>query len=227
MIVEPVAILTQITRDLEEGRASDVADCILDNLANEIVDEVHLFVIDKTEPFMEALSTPETSVDFKLRAIANNPKVRLNHHGKTPTFSEYFNYANERLADRIAVVSSPDIAFDGTVMLLGKIDLSDYFVCLSRDNGTGGPGASVSQDAWIFRAPLKKLDVSWPIGTLGGDNRIAYLAWKAGYAVINPCRSILAKCKNTIHANRWHGDRINGPYLEVHPIGIESVRIKS
>lgn len=217
-------LLTQASALAPEKRLNDVVESLIDNMGNALIDEVHIFASDPAEAFMEAVASPKTPATAKLRAVLNGPKVRINHHGGDPNFSAYFRHASAQPSGSTIIIASQDVAFDGTLASLLSLNLNPYFVCLSRDMGKASPAAGVSQDAWIFRLPLKKFDADWPIGTLGGDNKLACLAWKAGYVVINPAFSINARCRNTAHHNRWGGCRLDGPYLDVHPIGLESVR---
>eukprot|EP00697_Spironema_sp_BW2_P001966 gnl/Spiro4/12637_TR6682_c0_g2_i1.p3 gnl/Spiro4/12637_TR6682_c0_g2~~gnl/Spiro4/12637_TR6682_c0_g2_i1.p3 ORF type:complete len:109 (+),score=0.73 gnl/Spiro4/12637_TR6682_c0_g2_i1:617-943(+) len=98
--------------------------------------------------------------------------------------------------------------------------------CLSRHDVTADGSlvfpaniAPISQDSWIFLAPLPFVDCDFQLGKPGCDNRIAFEFQRAGLRVSNPCLSIV--CKH-LHAsairNYVHGaDTIIGQYLPVPP----------
>lgn len=77
--------------------------------------------------------------------------------------------------------------------------------------------SSISQDSWIFRAPLPEdIDADYYFGWLGCDNRIAYEMKAKNWHVINPslkliCRHVHATEKrNYTQENRVPGQYVRG-----------------
>lgn len=81
-----------------------------------------------------------------------------------------------------------------------------------------------SQDAWIFRGPIKKLvKQDFPLGFWGTDNRLAYELQKVGYRISNPSLSIV-----TVHVHeneernhtRTEKNTVPPPYLQLKPTSL-------
>lgn len=121
----------------------------------------------------------------------------------------YFAYQSH-YSDAL-VLSRYDVAEDGTAALWAHCD---------------------SSDTWIVFGSVPAMDIPWPLGTAGVDNRIPHELAMAGFNVINPSRTI-----RTFHLHRiaWRsylqdpsgkargGDkifRVPPPYKMVHPCSL-------
>jgi hypothetical protein len=47
-----------------------------------------------------------------------------------------------------------------------------------------------SQDAWIFRPPIRRLGVNYGLGVPRNDNALAYRIWQEGFDLRNPAKTI-------------------------------------
>jgi hypothetical protein len=146
------------------------------------------------------------------------------------TYQNFFDEINERTSDDdINVVSNIDIYFDDTIANLNKID-ANQFVSLSRQevrkDGTSYPlnvyVAKWCQDVWAWRGKIRISGADFCLGVWGCDNRIAYEAAIAGYAVINPSQVIMAYHNHSsgIHGDDYQIERIPGPQHFVFPQGL-------
>jgi hypothetical protein len=146
-------------------------------------------------------------------------------------FADYLIFANAR-PGRVFIVANSDIYFDETLTRLNCIDLTDALVCLSRTEMNkkapcwnfshyGDPhyhGPNNSQDAWIFRAPLKSFTCDWTMGVPGCDNKLAYEAAAAGLRLVNPWPEIRAWHNHASRVRRMQpGAALPGPYRDVAP----------
>jgi hypothetical protein len=142
-----------------------------------------------------------------------------------PKFREFFDAVNRIAASGdISVIANSDIYFDGTLEHVATLGYGDCFA-LSRWNVTESGASELfdrsdSQDAWVFRGPVKPLAANFPMGLPGCDNRLARLLADAGYRVSNPSRTVRA---HHLHLSRvWRysrerGDVVPGPYLSIPP----------
>lgn len=120
------------------------------------------------------------------------------------------------------MITNSDIEYDGTLFALENVDLTDRFLCLSREGGKGSFRAEVSQDTWIWKSPIRDFKCDWTLGIAGGDNKVAYEAAQVGYEVLNPCLSVYTYHRHTSKVRHWTiANRLRGGYLSVHPSRIE------
>ncbi len=188
-------LLTGLYCDPDPHRSDELKECLRRNVEGEMFDQIHLFVED--EQAHETLSA---------QAILLNRKVELIPHLKRCTFRDLFDYANNRLAGHTVVVANADIFFDDTLTRLKNYDLSEKLLCLSRWDVHADGSATLfehpsSQDAWIFKAPIRSFECDFHLGVLGCDNRLAWEAEQAGLKLANPSRTIRA---NHLHLSQVH-----------------------
>jgi hypothetical protein len=111
-----------------------------------------------------------------------------------PTFRQICEIARGKVgwAD-VTIIANSDVFFDDSARLLQHIGYQECFA-LSRYEGAGGEHLCVnpqgSQDVWVFRGAPPEIAADFPLGTPGGDQRIARLLADAGFAVYNPSLSI-------------------------------------
>lgn len=142
-----------------------------------------------------------------------------------PTFSELFAMS---IPDEINVFCNSDIYFPD-VSLLDKIGDNDFW-CLTRWDIKKGKEVFFNRrdsfDAFICRGVVRNLDVPYPAGYWGVDDRIAYEAQNAGYNVLNPSWTV-----KTIHLhevdNRNHvrtpENTCPPPYLVIEPTNLKNI----
>jgi hypothetical protein len=200
-------LLTGLYEDADLSRRSELLECLKRNIENDQLDEIHLFV-------EEALGLDRLLNTYPLLAAT---KVRLIAQGRRVTYRDLFAYANRCLPERCVIIANADIFFDHTLARLGGYDLSDKLLCLSRwDVQPDGSACffehPASQDAWVFRAPIREFPCDFHLGVLGCDNRLAWEAEHAGLAVSNPSRSLRAYHLHLSQVRRYHErQRLAGP----------------
>ena len=203
-------LLTGFYDDPDPRRRGELLECLKRNAANDLIDEVRVFIEDAT--VLEIISATIPS---------NQSKVRLIPLGRRVTFRFLFDYANEILKGRTVVVANADIFFDETLGRLNGYDLNGKLLCLSRwnvqpDGSTQLLEHSYSQDAWIFQTPIPEINCDFYLGLPACDNRLAWEAEQAGLEISNPAR--------TLHANHLHLSRIRR-YTEAQRLrgGVKSI----
>lgn len=172
-------------------RQAEIDHCLKANCENPLIDRVYV------------IHDNSLSVSNSLTDLHHTKIYHLPFHGK-PTYEDFISFCNEnppKLNDRpndINIISNADIIFDESLSHLNKLGANDCWA-LSRwemkADYTKHPQQiqvyGDSQDVWIFRGKIKKLDkADFPLGMMGCDNRIAYEIHKAGYNITNPSRSV-------------------------------------
>jgi hypothetical protein len=130
--------------------------------------------------------------------FSRHPKFRQHDLDRWMTYADAFDYANKNLADEICCLLNLDIFLDpgGKWDHMPEILQKKIIFCLSRlEFSTDGKwwtdphmvqwGMAVSQDAWVFRAPVTVEDCDFGVGTLGCDNAVAHRIKKSDYLPIN------------------------------------------
>jgi hypothetical protein len=174
-----VILLTGLYHDPEAGRRAEFIECLSRNASNPHIEEIHAFVEDGSHPRLDS------------------PKIKIVPHGRRLTYQDLFAYANRCFVGRSVIIANADIFFDGSLARLTGYELAGRLLCLSRwdvaqDGGARFFDHAMSQDAWIFQAPIRDLRCAFPLGVPGCDNRLAWEAARTGLALSNPSRSIRA-----------------------------------
>lgn len=183
--------------------------------------------IPKTRLFYNYYADPNSSrqaeIDLCLQKNIENNNfdiVILDCQNK-PTFNFFFQKINQLVGPNdISIICNADIFFDKSISLISKIGLREIYA-ISRlewhkSNNVSAPGATDAQNAWVIRGPITNVNGDFLMGAPGSAGRIAYEFQKAGYRVVNPCRSV-----KTYHAhdsgvrNYSESDKVPGPYLSV------------
>ena len=186
--------------------------CLHQNLANDLIDNVYLFMEDDAE------------LNF------DSPKIHRIVRENRPSYQNIFEYCNEHMKNEICIVANADIIFDDTLRYFKNIDMNMQFYALSRWEISTNDGKNweiepyenaASQDVWIFKTPVLSSDsMNYTMGKPGCDNKITYHMRELGYTCRNPGKKVV-----TIHFHPtnfrtydWNNDRIPGPYLLVAPV---------
>ena len=202
-------LLTSFYSDAHPHRRGEFLECIRRNCSNQFIDEVHVFIEDSSDP-------------GKVSAMLAFPsKVQLIAAGRRLTFRELFGYANQNFACRDVIIANGDIFFDQSLKRLRGYDLLGKLLCLSRWDVNFDGTAQLfdqpwSQDAWIFRAPLRDFFSDFPLGIPTCDSRLVWEADKVGLVLSNPSRSIRANHLHLSNVRRYGGsNRVPGPVASV------------
>ena len=186
--------------------------CLHQNLANEYIDNVYLFMEHDAE------------LNF------DSPKIHRIVRDSRPSYQDIFEYCNEHMKEEICIVSNADIIFDDTLRHFKSINMDKQFYALSRWEISTKDGKnweiepyenSASQDVWVFKTPVATCDeMNYTMGKPGCDNKITYHMRELGYTCRNPGKKVI-----TIHFHPtnfrtydFNGDRVPGPYLLVAPV---------
>ena len=191
-------------------RRGEFLVCLNENLKNEHIKRVHVFV--------------EHGSELNIISV----KLFVNEVKERPTFKTVFDYCNEHLAGQTCIIACADIILGDDIKLLNT-NIDNTFVALTRWNikydgnkySEEFYNNAASQDVWAFKAPIKVNDeMNFNFGACWGcDNKIAYLVGKEGYKVKNP--SLQIKTKH-LHTNDYRSvmpqdKKLGGPYLCLEP----------
>ncbi len=152
------------------------------------------------------------------------------HPEGRPTFSEMFRMCKP---DRVNCIANSDIAFDETIRLAEDIGPRQAYALSRWDVDPTGAARHWahcdSADTWVIFGQAERIDVPWPMGTAGVDNRLAWALQQAGYTVTNPSKTIRTFHHHNIAWRSYLNDpsgiarggkkifRVPPPYSMVHP----------
>jgi len=201
-----------------QDRHEEYLACLRENLKNPLIDKVHLFLQTKDSPPID------------------DPKIVYGTCRNRLYFSDCFLYARENLHGENCIIANSDIMFDDTLGVIHRMDLGNTFICLSRwnvkeDGQLEFYQRSDSQDSWIFTSPMNKRveeESSFFLGRAGCDNRVAWIAHRAGLKLTNPAHQIISRHlhlvdyrtydqSSTILKNDGTGRGRWAEFMKVHP----------
>ena len=195
-----------------EHRDKEYLSCIRENITSKFFKSINIFV-------EEGSKLPDDI----------SSKVNI-YNGKRNTFQDLFNYCNTNFQGEVCFIINTDIFFDATIKYINTNNLKDKFMALTRwdilkdgkarffDNSSNI--AYFSQDVWGFVSPISIDDANFYLGKPGCDNKISYLANKAGLSPRNPSLGIKAY---HLHLTGYRTyipggkDTVPGPYLGIKP----------
>jgi hypothetical protein len=209
-------LLAGLYLDPNRERLAELLTCIERNAANRHIDAVHVFV--------------EEEADVSSFPQLQSPKIHIVPNGRRVTFRRLFDYANRELRGERVIVANTDVFFDRTLARLDDYDLTGWLLCLSRWD-LNGDGVwrhfdyDMSQDAWIFEAPVPDIACNFHLGVLGCENRLAWEAAHAGLKLANPSRSIRAYHLPASGVRRYEHRWMDGPGRAVAPVHLDTAGI--
>lgn len=190
-----------------ENRNKEYLYSIRQNILSKLFEEIHVFVEEGSELPIEL------------------SKDLIVHLDKRKTFQDLFEFCNT-FDDELFVIANTDIIFDKTILYVNKNNIDGRFLCLTRwdlksdnklkffDNKAGI--SYFSQDSWIFKTPIPILDADFYMGKPGCDNKLVYIADKAGMDVRNPSKGIIT---THVHASNYRtytsgsNQTVKGPWM--------------
>jgi hypothetical protein len=108
--------------------------------------------------------------ELGLKPSADNRKMIIESIGHRPTYNDFFAFTrkSDLSASDVTVISNSDIFFDGSLLALGRSLKTDQCAALSRWDITPSAGPVLfdrndSQDVWVFRGPLKKIQEDFSV----------------------------------------------------------------
>ena len=176
---------------LDNDRTNELCDSFINNLNNDIVEKIHIFVDD-----FESLK--------KLNEVTyknyNSKKISIIKIKKILTYHDFFNYILDKLPNDICMITNSDIYLHFyDINILNLLSYEKYCYALTRyeydmthpliDNYFS------SHDCYIFNS--KYLDnriicenTNFKQNLLGIESRIIKSFCELGYKVFNPCKQI-------------------------------------
>jgi hypothetical protein len=202
-------LLVGFYEERDPDRMAEYTTCLARNLDCCDIERVHVF--DETRA---AGASPRMSV-------LGHPRMERVLCGRRTRFQDFFEYAARELPGRTVIIANTDVFFDETLGELAGYPMDGRLLALSRwDERADGSSALFeepgSQDAWIFRAPLRPFPCDWYLGVPGCDNRLAWEARNAGLDVTNPARTVRARHLHLTGRRNYSGaDLVEGPMCGV------------
>jgi len=200
IVVVQYYIVVNADTDYSIRRQREINECLLRNVQNSSVDEVHVLT--------------ECDYDYGFIPSELHYKLHVTNIGKRLTYDFVFNYYNTKLANHICILVNADIYTNNSVDILRHVRFTNVLFAMNRyeDNDRNDllllNGLEVnlaarhkcpylipfqpsvwSQDAWIWKSPnIIIRDCDFELGTPGCDNYIIYQLIKQHYIVSNPSR---------------------------------------
>ena len=203
------------------ARQAELQECLHRNLANPHLGQVLVWKQSGKTPIAQP------GLESKLALLERN---------HSPTFDELFALANA-VCDRddVAVIANSDVWFDDTAALIESIRPEQCFALLRwEEDGkmystADGEPRPDSQDAWIFRTPMRPVGAPFGLGLPRNDNALAYQLSKLGYDLRNPAKTIRIHHRHASAMRPYAAAKffIPPPWLHIDPTTIhERGRVK-
>jgi hypothetical protein len=170
-----IRLFTTWYEDPRPDRQKEYALCLATNLECDAIDEVYLLV--------EGVAA----------TLPSSPKLTARYLDRRPTYDDFIGWINDiSAANDISIIANTDIYFDDSVALTSSVMARDHVYALARWDGDRLFYRNDSQDAWIFRGPVRSLRGDYQVGVPRCDNRFIHELRAAGYHVRNPSFAIKA-----------------------------------
>ena len=198
-------------------RAEELRKCLIKNLKCKLISNIYVLSEHEKNTFL----------------MDNN--VNLIKVSKRRTFNEFFNAINSVTSKNdINIISNSDIYFDNSLEELKELKMDNICLGLTRwDILINGKARLTeqknSQDTWIFKGKIKKINGDYSIGIPGCDNKLAYEIVEAGYRIVNPSITIKSYHLHTSNyrpnIDNWFlpNTSVSQPHRSVLPVTIDSV----
>lgn len=212
-------LFINLYRDKNPIRQKELEKCLSLNLLNNKIKTIYAVIENSFDAF----------------DLVGDNKISLIKSDRRPTYEDYFNLINRYASDdTVSAIANSDIYFDENgVKLIEENIKEDECYVLSRwdilPNGSISHYNRVdSQDTWVFKGKIKKIGYAdFSLGLKGCDNRIAHEIEKAGYAVLNPSKTIrtyhIHNSNIRNYSMKANEDRVPPPYKQIHPTTLNTV----
>jgi len=187
-------LITTLYNEKNETRINEYITCLEYNVSHPDINILHIIY--------DTSKDSENEPENVLLNYLITKDFKITYLDKRPTYGICFNLANNLYNNQNIILANADIYFNATLHKLINYNLTNTFLALTRWNvqkdGTLAiykHGKSInaisSQDAWIFKTPIRKFENDdIELGIRHCDGAIAHEAFKAKLRVINPCLSI-------------------------------------
>jgi hypothetical protein len=213
---EPIYMIYQYYVPSSDKRHREYKFCLKQNVNNSNIEKVYLLNEKK-------YTKEELGIE--------NEKIEQVNVERRLSYSDIFNFVEERNLNGYIVFMNADIFVDDTINIIKKSNIHEkktmiallrYDLAMNGSYKIFGPRPD-SQDTWIFHSkfnPIKKERkiFNFNFGKPGCDNKFTYLTSTIGFDVINCPNQI-----RTIHVhmsqerNYTKGDVIQSPYVYIFP----------
>lgn len=200
-------LITMLYNEKNKNRIDEYITCLKRNLEHPLIKTIHILYDTTTDS--------EVTV---IKDFLNNHQLPITFINRRGTYQDCFDLANNHYPNKTIIIANADIYFNYTLNYLLNYDLTNKFLAVTRwdelSDGTlklFGHHVSDTQDAWIFKTPLKQFaNKDIQMGVLDCDGRIAFQANQAGLKLLNPCKTLQC-CHLHLSNVRNYGSR-NGSY---------------
>jgi hypothetical protein len=156
-------------------RQKELEYCLNKNIENKHIK--HIFLIHE-----KGVSIPDCD-----KVVS----IKINNR---PTITDMFNIANQ--FSGIKIISNSDIYFNETISKAKDIADNQVYALCRWDRDTKGNlnffDREDSQDTWIYRGSVERLNMHEYLGTMGVDNVLAYELEQCYFNVLSPSEDIQA-----------------------------------
>lgn len=200
----------------DESRNNENSICLANNLENDLIKKIYLFLQND--------QTPE---------IESNPKIEFVRLGRRPTFFDFLNHSNSDSANFMfkKIIANSDIYFTDSLSLISEQNLHRRIITLTRwdlknDGQIQFYNRYLSQDTWIFQGFVPDRIGDYFIGQHGCDNRILKEFCDNGFEILNPSLVVKSIHVHMSELRPYFDDPnykyVDGPYLYSFPSGLIS-----
>ncbi|KZL50957.1 MULTISPECIES: hypothetical protein [Cyanophyceae] len=194
-------LLTTLYTSCKPERAEEFLTCLHRNLAHPYIEAVKVF-----------LEIKDQDTDYGYLNGFSHEKLEIIPVHHRSTYAELIAVANNWGTDQVAIIVNGDIYFDENSALERSAEITTgEFWTLSRYEPTPDGGWKLfhiatagAHDCWIFRTPLPAFKNNYQLGIQGCDLFMAQRAIEAGFKVLNPCFTILARHLHQVAGVRNH-----------------------
>lgn len=173
-----VRLFTTHYPEKNQERVNEYAACLRKNLSCAEISTIHI-------------------LDEGISAAVSDGKTYRRPISRRPTYDDFFTWINETASEEeFSIIANTDIAFDSSIRIIEKLSLSPRLcLALSRWDVLENSATKLfehgdSQDTWIFKGKIDRVQGNFPLGVYDCDNKIAWELEQAGYRVINPCYAV-------------------------------------
>lgn len=182
---QKINMLVQYYNDKNDERQKEIDHCLSTNLLNPDIAKIYNFCEPKTK--------------LPVKFTGNVKLIHLENENRL-SFRRAIEFANENLVGEICCISNSDIFLSHqsrwsnltddlhrSPQLVYALSRHEYDgILVTKDPTLDEIGYANSQDAWVFKSPLKiSEDIDFYIGTVGCDNAFADRLYKSGLFPIN------------------------------------------
>ena len=217
---DPIHLFIQFYIDSSSKRQIEIRECLRQNVANPHITQIHML--------NERVYTDE-------ELGVKSTKITQTVIGRRMMYSDVFAHVNDQSIRGYVVIANSDILFDSTLENVRSSDIhlaKKMYAQLRYEYNPIDPSLSKifgprydSQDVWIlhtnFVVPKKQERAfHFPLGKPGCDNKLIYIFWILGFAVLNDPEFIRTFHYHTSQLRNYDSsDKIGQPWAALFPVG--------